>query len=224
MNRTYGAEPWDLGLIDVTLPEVYYCLYLPISLPGHAGIKIPVPLRPISALIHEVMKDLTSEEWIRSYVYLTCKKMFVSPDITANRPGWHADGFGSDDLNYVWYDCLPTEVAVGNNFNITEGDHVKSLQEFESQAQKNLLVTYPNKHLIKMDPYVVHRVAVAKEQMMRTFVKISVSKDQYNLKDNSINHELYYNFKLYDRTMVRNSPQTAQTDSYKPVPEDDHFK
>lgn len=223
VQRTYGAKPWDLGEINVALPEVYYCLYLPISLKGESRLVLPQALAPLMPIVDAIYKDLGPEAWDNNYVYLTCKKMFVSPTITANRPGWHADGFGSDDLNYVWYDCLPTEIAEGNNFNITEGDHVRSLFEFETQAQRNVITTYPNKHLIKLDPYVVHRVAVAHEQMMRTFVKVSVSKDQYNLKDNSINHEMNYNFKLYDREMVRNSPQVAQADSYKPGPDDDHF-
>lgn len=223
-ERTYGAKPWDLGEVDVSLPEVYYCLYLPISLAGRDDFTIPKPLLPLRPLIYKVAQDLPWDEWKSNYIYLTVKKMFCSPSVTANRPGWHADGFGSDDLNYVWYDCLPTEIAEGVNFNITEGDHIKSLEEFEAQAQKNNIVTYPNKHLIKLDSKVVHRVAAAHEQLMRTFVKISVSKDQYNLKDNSINHDLNVKWKQYDRAMVRNTPQTAQSDSYKPVPEDDHFK
>lgn len=219
----YGKAPEDLGLINVSLPEVMYYLYLPIKLRGIEHIHLPQPLHPLSELIRAVARDLGDQAWLDNYIYITVKKMFVSPSVTANRPGWHADGFDTDDLNYVWYDCLPTEFAVGPNFNITEGDHVKSLQEFESQANKNVNTIYPNKHLLKLDPYVVHRVATAHEQMMRTFVKISVSKDQYNLKDNSINHGLAYNWKTYDRATVRNDPASAQKDSYEPTPKDNHF-
>lgn len=224
-RMTYGKAPEDLGEIKLHLPEVMYYLYLPLKLRGQMVIEhLPANLKGIKGIADILLKiyyDIGPKEWVDNNIYITIKKMFVSPSVTANRPGWHADGFGTDDLNYIWYDCLPTEFSVGPNFNITEGDHVKSLEEFEEQAGKNPMVIYPNTHLLKLDPYVVHRVAMAKEQMMRTFIKVSVSKDQYNLKDNSINHELDYNWKTYDRAMVRNDPNAAQKDSYTPV--DDHF-
>ena len=218
----YGSAPIDLGEVDVSLPEVMYYLYLPVKLAGHRFSVIPKNLRPLIPLLWEVFVDMTKEEWEQSYIYLTVKKMFVSPSVTANRPGWHADGFGTEDMNYIWYDCLPTEFSEGH-FDITDGDHVKSLEEFEAQAPHHPISTYPNKHLLKLDSSVVHRVAAAKEQMMRTFVKISVSKDKYNLKDNSINHELDYRWKTYDRAIVRNDPSMAQRDSFPPTPQDDHF-
>ena len=160
-------------------------------------------------------------------MYITVKKMYVSPSVTANRPGWHADGFGTDDLNYIWYDSVPTLFAVGEDFHVTEGDHVKSLQEFERDAfsPANKIVTYPAGHLLKLDPYVVHAVDTnVKDQVMRTFVKVSVSDDLYNLKDNSINplFPQLLKHKKYDRETVRNDPTQAQKDSYKPVT-DDHF-
>lgn len=221
--NTYGKAPTDLGKVEVQLPEVAYYLYLPIKLKGTLGVVLPTALLPLKPILDEVRMDLGHEVWRDNNIYLTAKKMFVSPSVTANRPGWHADGFGTEDLNYVWYDCLPTEFAVGKNFSITEGDHVKSLLEFEEQAGDNTLCTYQNRTLLKLDPYVVHRVATAHEQMMRTFVKVSVSKDEYNLKDNSINHELKYSWKKYSRSMVRNDPTAAQKDSYSPTPIDDHF-
>jgi hypothetical protein len=221
---TYGKAPDILGRIDVALPEVMYYLYLPISLRGQVGMYVPTPLRPLKPLIRAVQNNLGTTAWQDNYIYITVKKMFCSPSVTANRPGWHADGFGTDDLNYVWYDSLPTEFCTGP-FKITEGDHVKSLQEFEDQAGNYLdfkLVTYPCNTLLRLDSKVVHRVAMATEQIMRTFVKISVSKDQYNLKDNSINHDLSYSWQQHDRDAVRNNPSTAQADSYKIV-QDDHF-
>lgn len=224
MSR-YGKAPDDLGLVDVSLPEVMYYLYLPIKLRDQTNAIIPENLRPLHPLIEAVCNDvIASNKWLGSNIYITVKKMYVSPQQTANRPGWHADGFGTNDLNYVWYDCLPTEFAVGDNFNITEGDHVKSLQEFDEQSRQSVVTTYPCKHLLRLDPFVVHRVAMADAQMMRTFVKISVSEDLYNLKDNSINPAFpeLFGVKKYDREQVRNDPHQAQRDSYKPVT-DDHF-
>lgn len=229
---TYGKAPDILGRIDVALPEVMYYLYLPISLREQTWIVLPRQLEPLRPLVEAVRRDLGAAMFYDNYIYITVKKMFCSPSVTANRPGWHADGFGTDDLNYVWYDSLPTEFCTGP-FKITEGDHVKSLQEFEEQAKYAetfapvdaypfKLVTYPCNTLLRLDSKVVHRVAMATEQIMRTFVKISVSKDQYNLKDNSINHDLSYNWRTHNREAVRNNPATAQADSYKIV-QDDHF-
>ena len=111
-KRTYGAEPWDLGLVDVTLPEVYYCLYLPISLPGHAGIKIPAPLRPISALIHEVMKDLTSEEWISGV--RTCNFALYDYRIKPVPPVWYMPVYQSSFGSLTETRGVPVDQATYN--------------------------------------------------------------------------------------------------------------
>lgn len=220
----YGNLPADLGPLRVVLPEVMYYLYLPVKLVGAEDVTIPRQLFPIIGLLDRIRDDLGHEMWISNNIYVTAKKMFVSPTVTANRPGWHADGFGTNDLNYVWYDCLPT-LFNNSTFTITEGDHVKSLREFEDQALPKNNVVYPSGHLLRLDSSVVHAVAPAEEQMMRTFIKVSVSPDPYNLKDNSINHQLEYNWQQYDRAVVRNDPNHAQRDSYRPpTPVDDHFK
>ena len=65
---------------------------------------------------------------------------------------------------------------------------------------------HPPYFLLKLDEFCVHRVQEAKEQMMRTFIKISISKNRYNLKDNSINHDLSYSWPLTDRIAGRNAP------------------
>lgn len=154
--------------------------------------------------------------------------MFVGGGVTANRPGWHCDGFMSDDLNYVWYDCVPTLFTEW--VPELSPDHSLSLKELE-WADPNLCdykVVYPNKHLLRLDDKVIHAVDTdVPEQIMRTFVKITVSKDRYNLKDNSRNPLLPDNGVFYDRTMVRNDPCHAQSDVYDPskceTPVDDHL-
>lgn len=221
----YGNPPIALGEIDVQLNEVMYYLYLPIKLAGSNEIAMPDSLQPLWPLVDVINKDLLKMGPMDDlYMYVTVKKMFVGGGVTANRPGWHADGFGTDDLNYIWYDCVPT-VFNASRFNITEGDHVKSLQEFAEQALPENDVVFPCRHLLRLDPSVVHRVAEVEEQVMRTFIKVSVSKDKYNLKDNSINRLLNYDWKKYDRATVRNDPNRAQRDSVVEDhnPPDDHF-
>lgn len=211
---SYGKPPVDLGYVEVNLPEVMYYLYLPISMAGDSGLYLPQALLPIRNLIAAIRLDLGGVKWRDNYIYVTIKRMYVGEGISPNRPGWHADGFGSDDLNYLWMDELPTEFSIGE-FNITD-DHLISLKEFEEQAPKNEIVTYPLKHALKLDPFVIHRVAKATDQVMRTFIKVSVSKQKYNLKDNSINHAISYDWERHDRDKVRNDPNFAQGDSYEP--------
>lgn len=223
----YGKLPKDLGLCDLkAFEEVMYYLYLPLKLAGTERIPaIPHRLRPIAplllAIFNDLRKDFDANAWKDNNIYITAKRMYCGQGTTPNRPGWHADGFGTEDLNYVWYDCVPT-VFNTSEFKITEGDHVKSLLEFDAQALPENDVVFPVRHLLRLDPHVVHRVAdVPAEQVMRTFIKISVSKDRYNLKDNSRNPDLPTGWTYYDRAKVRNDPASTQKDSYTPT--DDHL-
>lgn len=222
--------PKDMGKFDIASDEVMYYLYLPIKRPnlGWADYDHGLPdlrLHFTIPLLSAVAEDLTEKQWEESYIYLTIKKMFVGGGVTANRPGWHCDGFMSDDLNYVWFDVVPT-LFTSLNPHIS-ADHSVSLIEFEKLDEefRNSLVTYPAKHLLRLDDKVIHAVDTdVPEQIMRTFVKITVSKDRYNLKDNSRNPLLPDDGEFFDRTMVRNDPHHAQSDVYKPTPEEDHFK
>lgn len=231
----YGELPKVIAEnIKLDVEEVAYCLYMPISVPGQGLLSVPPQFRPYTPLIARVFID-EPKRVINEYVYLTVKRMIVGPGVTPNRPGWHADGFGSDDLNYVWYDSVPT-VFNDSKFVISD-DHIKSLTEFDEQALPENDKTYPCFSLLKLTPSVVHRVQLAETEGMRTFVKISVSKNKYNLKGNSRNHAAPgLSWTMYDRGLVRNDPHKAQLDyfvndtksnsredSTANNPKDDHF-
>jgi hypothetical protein len=214
----YGKLPDVLGFYELHPKEVFYYLYLPISLAGSNDIVLPKQLECFLDIVKAIQKN-EPKRFKDEYVYITAKRMFVGGGVTANRPGWHSDGFMTDDLNYVWYDCVPT-IFNNSMFNISQ-DHSLSLKEFEAQALPENNKTYHPGQLLKLDQSVVHAVAEAKEQQMRTFVKISISPDKYNLSDNSHNYELNYSWKMFDRAAVRNNPASAQKDS-APV-QDDHL-
>jgi len=214
----YGKLPDVLGRYHVDVREVMYYLYLPISLAGSNQIALPPQLLPFSELVGACRID-EPERFRDENVYVTIKRMFVGGGVTPNRPGWHADGFLTSDLNYVWYDCVPT--VFNNSKFVIAPDHIESLRQFAEQALPENNVVYPNETLLKLDSHVVHAVGEAVEQQMRTFFKLSISPDKYNLKDNSHNYLLDYHWQMFDRAKVRNSPQHAQKDS---APEDDHFK
>lgn len=217
-----GNLPKVLGEVRPEFHEVGYCLYLPISIPGE-GIILPEnrpDLAPCIDIVRKVASDIGPYKTAASYIYLTFKRMIVGPSVTPNRPGWHCDGFGSNDLNFVWYDCVPTV------FNSTEmevpDDHVKSLEEMEAKINLANNMTYPEFNVLRLDPTCIHRVNDVTKEQMRTFVKISVSDNPYNLKGNSTNPQVKTNFKYYERALVRNDPARAQQDFYIP-PKDDHF-
>lgn len=215
--------PTDLGEFNIKAEEVMYYLYLPLKKPGENALILPNEprLNFIHPLLWAVMKD-EPDRLREEYLYLTAKKMFVGGGVTANRPGWHADGFMSDDLNYVWSDCVPTIFNSGK-FDISP-DHLLSLKEFEEQADESLNLVYPDRHLLKLDDKVIHRVNTdVPQQVMRTFVKITLSKNRFNLKDNSRNPRVADDGVFYDRAMARNDPHQAQADHYKANPKDDHF-
>ena len=207
----YGNLPKIIaGNVDPVLDEVLYCLYMPVSLPGSTTCTLPPHLEPFRDMLDIIYHD-DRMLWHLSYVYITVKRQYVGPNISANRPGWHSDGFGTNDINYLWYDSLPT-LFNDSEFNVTE-DHIKSLEEFEEQALSENNKTYPCKTLLKLDPSVVHRVQLASHDHMRTFVKVSLSFNRYNLKGNSRNHYLDgTDWVMYDREEIRNDPAKAQTD------------
>lgn len=230
--------PRDMGMYDIAADEVMYYLYLPIKTPESYDVHIPderlgfvVPL--VNAVLDDIAASAKSHAHLPNiyadkYIYLTVKKMFVGGGITANRPGWHCDGFMSDDLNYVWYDSVPTMFTAANP--VISADHSTSLKEFEELDYwlRDCVYYYPVKHLLRLDDKVIHAVDTdVPNQIMRTFVKITVSKDRYNLKDNSKNPLLPDDGEFYDRTMVRNDPCHAQSDVYDPskcsTPVDDHL-
>lgn len=209
MNN-YGQLPVNLGYFPIKCEESLYFLYLPISLAGSAEVTMPRNLWRFAPLIEAIRKDL-GERFIDEIVYVTAKHMYCAPGTTANRPGYHSDGFLTNDLNYVWYDSLPT--VFNNSAFWVALDHEKSLEQFETQVQPENDVTYGCMQLLKLDQQVIHRVAEATVPMFRTFVKISVSEHEYNLSSNSHNYDLAYSWPMHERQAVRNSPHTSQRDS-----------
>jgi hypothetical protein len=137
------------------------------------------------------------------YWYLTVKYHYVVG--SGNRPGWHIDGFLSQDINYIWSDCVPTEFCV-QSFELTE-DHEKSLVEMQLQAcQRHITSAKPNE-LVRLTPSIVHRAVEGSNTHLRAFVKISCSNKEYNLKGNATNPRLVVPWlNTCERRVYRNHP------------------
>ena len=213
----YGQPPKVVDHIDLDTKEMCCWMYLPIKTPGLYDIYLPDNAKQfwpiVKAAIDEFCEYGDWEKAIDEYIYLTAKTLFTTPGNPGNRPGWHSDGFMTDDINYVWSDRNPTiffEASDQYNLYSFTADHNFSLTQMDDlcEGQKSRWKTYPNKTLLRLDETVLHKVDTDIEPGMRTFVKVSVSKDRYALEGNSINHVLEHEFgtDYQVRQKVRNDP------------------
>lgn len=201
----YGNLPDDLGPIALSPVEMMFWMYLPIKVPG-GQFKVPDNLAyfwPIIDMAWVRDTDLCRDR----YVYLTAKTLWVAGDYIGNRPGWHSDGFGTEDVNYIWSDRAPTEF-IEDSFTLPD-DCADAMALMTERAAGRPIVTYPDKHLLRLDPTVIHRSPVDFAPGMRTFVKVSISKDRYDLEGNSINHGLGEQWALKPRKVERNHPHSG---------------
>lgn len=210
-----GNLPKDLDLVDLSPSEMMFWLYCPIKIAESNSVELPPNLLQFKPIIDKVFRDMKAtqywlnefdNDWYNSYVYLTAKTLFVLGDYIGNRPGWHCDGFGTDDINYIWYDSAPTDFLYYDQHLEVSSDCTESLHQMEAAAEYWYKKQYSCKHLLKLDSGVIHRSPVTFEPGVRTFVKVSVSKDIYNLQGNSINHLLPIDVEFKSRTVERNHP------------------
>lgn len=198
----FSREPAVLGQFHIDCRELMFVQYMPIAMP-RTSPRIPENLRCFVPLVEAVMESGTPES---TYIYLTAKRLFVGPNCPGNRPGWHTDGFGTDDINYIWSDTAPTEFCI-QEFTLSD-DHDESLTQMEQQVQPwcENIKTYPVGSLLMLDSSIVHRVASMTTEGYRTFVKISVSRERYNLIGNAHNYLFDYDWPMVERQAARNHP------------------
>lgn len=209
MNRTYGSRPFEIGKHSVNCLEMMMYQYYPIKLNGRTEIMREDRLKPFDKLMGvaccDFIGDFGLDRWVWSYVYLTAKHLWQGPGASFNRPGWHCDGFMGDDIQYVWSNKSPT-IFNATDFNLTNDDRL-SMLEMEQQAQRRLDYSYENETLLRLDQYCVHRVNQPNEAELRTFFKLSISKDRYDLEGNAHNYLLDYDWPMRPRAVTRNIPQ-----------------
>ncbi len=129
-----GDGPQPMGHSDIHLPEVMYYLYLPVvmqpEMPGGA-IMLPHNIECLRPLVREAIRSMAHERY--RYVYVSARKGWATPDNPLNRPGWHCDGFGTNDMNFVWWRGPGTRFICGK-WQVTT-DHLESLEEFDRFAR-----------------------------------------------------------------------------------------
>lgn len=218
--KIYGTAPIDVGLVDIAPSEMLFWLYCPIKLPNSLNIVVPPNLRQFADIIEACWQDCDDETWHARYVYLTAKTIWVTNENPGQRRGWHADGFMTDDINYIWYDSEPTVFWAPSELRAFPQEHRASMLEMEHAAAvwPEACRTYPVKHLLRLDQTVIHRVGDFEKSGMRSFVKLSVSRHPFNLVGNSINHELAPDWNYAQRSVERN-PEVARMSDHEPAAE-----
>ncbi|MGZ2448537.1 hypothetical protein ACVIRO_001291 [Rhizobium ruizarguesonis] len=212
----YGAEPKDLGRFDLDTAEMMFWLYTPIKMPGMWMETPPQQLVKYDPLLDVVRFDVIDtfgeKRWTDSYVYLSVKILHVTPDAPGNRPGWHSDGFLTDDLNYIWADRNPTEFFISDQPISVPADHKLSMELFDVAASLPLAGDHLEhakiSHLYRLDQTHIHRVSLNVESGKRAFIKVSVSDKPYAQLGNSINYDLPAHPRpSVERIAERNCPQ-----------------
>ena len=220
-QKKYGALPIIIKTnVEVDSDEMMFYQDMPVKLAGISPqwVKVEERLKPFISLILDCMDDFVTtvlggdEVAFNDYnVYLSAKRLFISPTSNYNRPGWHSDGFMSEDVNYVWSDSAPT-IFNNSEFTLTQ-DHYISIDEMNQQADPENNITFPVNTLLRMDQYVIHKVNdEVQEQGIRTFVKVTISKNKYDLKGNTHNYEIPYFWAMRERNAYRNVPQHVKSE------------
>ena len=225
----------EIVATNVEIGKSYYgirVLDLPIHIPGQ-GFAVPSEIQHFNSIIESVFEweKKFSPDIYKMYVYITIDQKWVDKGTTGRRPGAHADGYIATDTEqidiisqnakiiakekslithtYVWYDCIPTEFFTVP-FPLTDTTDEGSLETFDEIADScspNQIRVYDNKSILFLTPYVIHRSAIALSGLFRTFVKVSVSDQQFRRKGNSKNPSFVYNWDMEMRCpSERNTP------------------
>lgn len=206
----YGESPAVLKQFQINCPEMMFYQYLPIKMRSEVIPQYEKRLKVFDEIVGAICCDFIGvfglDKFKDSYVYLTAKHMYQSGNCSYNRPGYHSDGFMTEDINYIWCNRNPTIFNHGP-FTLTQDDKM-SLVEMQHQADILNDFKYQPEVLLRLNQYCIHKVADKQEPGMRTFLKISFSKDKYDLIGNSHNYNIGYNWEMKERKEERNIPQS----------------
>lgn len=206
----YGAKPIIVNQIIGDCEEMMFYQDLLIKDAGSAAMVVEKRLKVFDKIIGcaacHFVGTYGLNKFIDWHVYISAKHLFQTKGKSYNRPGWHSDGFMTDDINYIWSSDGST-VFNSSDFNLTQDDAI-SIKEMEQQANPENDFTLPANTLVHLNQFNIHRVGEVEKDGLRTFVKVSFSKDKYDLIGNAHNYELNYNWEMKPRGLKRNIPQS----------------
>lgn len=208
-QRKYGDLPFKVRSIKLPFKEMMFYQYLPVKLIDgkfqcEKRLMFLYPL--LDHVFYDFLKTYGIAEFSKHNIYLTVKYMFKTSSGSFNRLGWHSDGFMTEDINYIWSDRFPTIYNI-SEFKLTQDDRI-SLEEMNLQALMYNDKKCEENMIYRLDQFVIHKVQETTRSGMRAFVKVSFSKDRYDLVGNSHNYELDYDWPMKEREIERNIPQS----------------
>lgn len=258
LDGYYGEAPVSIAPFNPNWDEYMHFMYLPVRIPesdpDYRGVfgphiygdgrrthvydetldrSLPPNLGFLRETILRLMNDAatTAEHLSDPYVYVTARRGYATPGNPLNRPGWHCDDFGGDDLNYIWTDAFPTRFLLADEPIDIPADDTKSMDVMEAYAYgaENphdfawdrpdglRIEDGPAAEILRLSPYVIHSTPEITEAGPRSFFKISVSDHRYDLIGNAHNYLLDYNWPMYDRQALRNQPGAFQNKDYSGI-------
>jgi hypothetical protein len=191
-DRTHflaAHPPVQLGhLMDVGVKEaegVRAYLRTPIKAAGTDTVQIPTEMAPILPVIEHALETFAAwyPDWTNRHVHVTWEAGWVEEGTTQRVPGWHVDGFQgvrqaphASEASVLWADALPTQYCVQPFFLDHLDPSRHNVQDaMVNQAQETNAYTGLPAGLYLIDPYCVHRAAVAPARTWRNFVRVTVA-------------------------------------------------
>jgi len=193
--------PVNIGKFVTPCWELMYVLYMPIRLAGQDEVTIPKSLMGYESFVKMCINN-EGESANGKYIYLTVKSLWVEPSCLGGRQGWHTDGFGTEDINYIWTNKYPTEFC-NQEFYLSD-NHEVAMQNMNDQVRQENIVKYPELDVIRINHKHVHRCPIDVTPSYRTFARVSISDNKYNMIGNAHNHDLDYNWVMHPRGLTRN--------------------
>lgn len=190
MTRLIGNDPTDLGTLTIEgWDEFCFVQDMPVKLAGEPAVRVPHALSFAStfvAMVHAYLFEKYGDGWVNlRYLYLCAKHTIVDRGHTQTRPGWHTDGYGSDDLSFLWCDAVPT-MFLKQAMRLPEDDEL-AMERMNALADTDNLERGLINRVYGMDDTVIHAPSQAHYVQPRRFLKLSVSRYPYNLAGNARN-------------------------------------
>lgn len=211
MIRLIGNDPIVLGELAMGgWDEFCFVQDMPVKLAGDTKLVLPEDLSFAGLFIGMIvdhLKATTHPRWLKGRnFYLTAKHTYVDAGRVQTRPGWHTDGYGTDDLSFLWSDCVPTEF-LKQALRVREDDG-SMLRTLTLEADEGNRDHGKAGVVYGMDDTVIHRPGTSYHGEWRRFLKLSVSQYAYDLKGNARNPGLPTPWQpTRERGRERNNPE-----------------
>lgn len=199
-KNTFGTAPVDIGLVPFDPPKNQMILRMMVRRKG-GDLHIPTELDWLKEVIEMAAYD---NDW---FIYVTVRSGKVN---TKTDDVWHVDGFSMrkphpPEYNYIWTDRVATEFFVQDTKLPDDFDPMKHnihwyFQDMIGDAGPNFEAK--EKHMYRIDPYVIHRRPPLTQGIQRTFFRVSVVpieiEDDKNTQNPLLPYEPYGNMDIRD--------------------------